>query len=391
MRREMADKRDYYDVLGVSKDASQDEIKKAYRKLSKKYHPDINDAEDANEKFKEATEAYETLSDEQKRSQYDQFGHAGAQGGFGGGGGYGGFNQQGGFSSSSFGGFEDIFGSFFGGGGAQRDPMAPVQGDDLQYTMDLSFEEAVFGKEETVHYKRDEECATCGGDGAKPGSQPQTCSQCNGTGTMTQAQQTAFGTFQTQTTCTRCGGRGVEILDKCDTCQGTGSTRETHSVKVKIPAGVEDGNRIRLQGQGNAGINGGPYGDLYVVFSVQPSDQFQREGSQIYYELPINFVQATLGDDIKVPTVHGKVSLKIPAGTQTGTTFRLKEKGAPKLRGKGNGDQMVTIKIVIPKQLTNDQADLLRQFADASDISVDEQADDSFFDKVKDVFRGDKQ
>ncbi len=381
----MADKRDYYDVLGVDKNASQDEIKKAYRKLSKKYHPDISDDPNADEKFKEVSEAYDTLKDESKRQQYDQFGHAGSQGGFGGGG-YGGFNQ-GGFSG---GGFEDIFDTFFGGGGRRPDPNAPVQGEDLQYTMDLEFEEAIFGKEETIHYKREETCQNCQGSGAKAGTQPTTCSKCHGSGKITQAQQTAFGTFQTQTTCDQCGGNGKEIKEKCQTCHGQGKTTETHSVKVKIPEGVEDGNQIRLQGQGNCGKNGGPYGDLYVVFRVKASDQFQRRGSEIYYELPINFVQATLGDDVKVPTVHGNVSLKIPAGTQTGTTFRLKNKGAPKLRGKGNGHQHVKVTVTIPKQLTNEQAGLLRQFAAASDIEVDEQADDSFFDKVKDVFRGDK-
>ena len=383
----MADKRDYYDVLGISRDSSPDEIKKAYRKLSKKYHPDISDAEDANEKFKEATEAYETLSNDQKRQQYDQFGHAGAQGGFGGGtGGYGG----GGFNSGGFGGGGGGFDTFFGGGAATRDPNAPVQGDDLQYTMDLEFEEAVFGKEETIHYKREEVCSTCTGSGAKPGTQPQTCSKCQGTGTMTVAQQTAFGTFQTQTTCDQCGGTGKEIKEKCSDCHGSGLRRETHSVKVTIPAGIEDGNQIRLQGQGNAGKNGGPYGDLYVVFNVKPSNKFVRRGSEIYYEMPINFVQATLGDDVQVPTVHGNVSLKIPAGTQTGTIFRLKGKGAPKLNGSGTGNQQVKVKVEIPKKLTKEQANILRQFADASDIQVDEQADDSFFGKVKDVFRGDK-
>ena len=386
----MADKKDYYDVLGVSRDASADEIKRAYRKLSKKYHPDINDAEDANEKFKEATEAYETLSNDQKRQQYDQFGHAGAQGGFGGGqgaGGYGGFNA-GGFGGG--GGFEDIFNTFFGGGSATRDPNAPVQGDDLQYTMDLEFKEAVFGKEETIHYKRDETCSTCTGSGAKPGTDPQTCSKCRGSGTMTSAQQTAFGTFQTQTTCDQCGGTGKEIKEKCQDCHGAGRRRETHSVKVTIPAGIEDGNQIRLQGQGNAGENDGPYGDLYVVFNVKPSSQFVRRGSEIYYEMPINFVQATLGDDVQIPTVHGNVSLKIPAGTQTGTTFRLKGKGAPRLNGSGTGNQQVKVKVEIPKKLTKEQAEILRQFADVSDIQVKEQADDSFFNKVKDVFRGDK-
>lgn len=384
----MADKRDYYDVLGVSKEASEAEIKKAYRKLSKKYHPDISEEVNAEEKFKEVTEAYETLSDSTKKSRYDQFGHAGTDPNFGGGG-FGGGGYSGGFGG---GGFEDIFDTFFGGGGGgrRRDPNAPTRGQDMQYTMDLEFEEAVFGKEETIKYKREETCGTCDGDGAKPGTKPTTCSNCHGSGVVTQAQQTPFGTFQTQATCSVCNGTGQEIKEKCPTCHGAGQTTETHSVTVKIPAGVEDGHQLRLEGQGNVGKNRGPYGDLYVVFRVKPSDQFMRDGSTIYYTLPINIIQATLGDEVDVPTVHGPVKMKIPAGTQPGTLFRLKGKGAPKLRRDEVGDQHVKVEVIIPKKLTNEQADILRDFAAKSDLSVKEQTDESFLNKAKDFFTGNK-
>lgn len=385
----MAEKRDYYDVLGLSRDASPEEIKKAYRTLSKKYHPDLNKADDAADKFKEITEAYETLSDEDKRASYDRYGHAGAGGGFGGSGfGGGGFNYQD-FSGDSFDGFEDIFSQFFGGGAQRHDPSAPRAGQDLEYSLDLSFEEAIFGGEKTIKYKRDENCHTCEGSGAKPGSQPITCSNCNGSGQVYQDRQTPLGTMRTQTVCQVCNGSGQEIKEKCPTCHGSGYERKTQTLKVNVIPGVETGHQMRLQGQGNAGTNGGPYGDLYVVFRVAESDTFDRRGSEIYYELPINFVQATLGDEIEVPTVHGKVKFKIPAGTQPETTFRLRGKGAPKLRGSGNGDQHIKVEVVIPKSLSDEQADILREFAEISDISVDEQADESFFDKVKGVFKND--
>lgn len=387
----MATKEDYYDILGVSKSASDDEIKKAYRKLSKKYHPDINKEPDAEDKFKQITEAYEVLSDSNKRAAYDQYGHASTDPNFGGGGGFGGFGQ-GGFAGggSGFGGFEDIFEQFFGGGGRSYNPNAPRQGDDLQYSMDLEFEEAIFGKETTIRYNRQDECQTCSGSGAKPGTSPVTCSKCSGTGSIQVERQTPLGRVMTRQTCDVCQGTGQEIKEKCDTCHGAGLVTDRHSVKVTVPAGVEDGNQMRLQGQGDAGKNGGPYGDLYIVFRVKPSDTFERRGSEIYYELPINFVQATLGDEIQVPTVHGKVKFKIPAGSQPDTTFRLKGKGAPRLRGSGFGDQHIRIKVIIPDSLSDEQADLLRQFAEASGVEVDEQGDDSFFGRVKDAFRGDK-
>ncbi len=387
MEGTMAKNKDYYDILGIDKDASQDEIKKAYRKLSKKYHPDINDADDAEDKFKEVSEAYEVLGDEQKRQNYDQFGSAEGPsfGGGGAGGGYGGFGGAGGF-----GGFEDIFSDLFGGGRQRRDPSAPTRGEDLQYTMTLDFEEAIFGKETTIKYDRSEHCSNCGGDGAKPGTSPVTCSNCQGSGVVYEQRQTPFGAMRTEAPCSVCHGTGQEIKEKCSICHGTGHTSEAHSVKVKVPAGVEQGDQIKLNGQGEAGKNKGPYGDLYVVFTVKPSDTFDRRGTEIYYELPINFVQASLGDEVEVPTVHGDVKFKIPAGTQPGTTFRLRGKGAPRLKTDEYGNQHIKIKVVIPENLTEEQAELLRSFAEESDIRINEQADDSFFDKVKGVFKGDK-
>ncbi|SIO12722.1 molecular chaperone DnaJ [Carnobacterium alterfunditum] len=377
-------KRDLYEVLGVSKGASDEEIKKAYRKLSKKFHPDINKEAGAEDKFKEVAEAYEVLSSADKRAAYDQYGHASTDPNFGaGGGGYGG----GGFGG---GGFEDIFESFFGGGGRSQNPNAPRQGEDLQYSVNLEFEEAIFGKETTISYNREEECKTCHGDGAKPGTHPVTCSKCHGTGSLNVERNTPLGRVMTRQTCDVCHGTGQEIKEPCPTCYGSGHTKDKHTVKVTVPAGVEDGNQMRLNGQGEAGKNGGPYGDLYVVFRVKASNQFERNGSEIYYELPINFVQASLGDEVEVPTVHGKVKLKIPAGTQTGTNFRLRGKGAPKLRGTGTGDQHVKIKLITPKNLSKEQMELLRQFAKASGMEVEEQ-DGSIFDKVKDAFKADKK
>lgn len=350
---------EYYDRLGVSKDASQDEIKRAYRKMSKKYHPDINKEPGAEEKYKEVQEAYETLSDDQKRAAYDQYGPDGANG-FGGQGGFGGFD-----GGAGFGGFEDIFSSFFGGG-ATRNPNAPRQGDDLQYRVNLSFEEAIFGAEKEVHYNREATCKTCSGSGAKPGTSPVTCGRCHGQGVINVDTQTPLGMMRRQVTCDVCHGTGQEIKEPCQTCHGTGHEKQSHKVSVKIPAGVETGQQIRLAGQGEAGFNGGPYGDLFVIINVNPSDKFTRDGSTIYYTLNISFVQAALGDTVEVPTVHGNVEMTIPAGTQTGKTFRLKGKGAPRLRGGSQGDQHVTVKIVTPTKLNDAQKEALLAFAKAS-------------------------
>ncbi|MGF1206172.1 molecular chaperone DnaJ [Streptococcus infantarius] len=374
---------EFYDRLGVSKDASQAEIKKAYRKLSKKYHPDINKEPGAEEKYKEIQEAYETLGDEQKRAAYDQYGPAGANGGFGGG--TGGF---GGFDGAGFGGFEDIFSSFFGGGGGMRNPNAPRQGDDLQYRVNLTFEEAVFGVEKEVVYNRESTCSTCHGSGAKPGTSPVTCSRCHGSGVINVDTQTPLGMMRRQVTCDVCHGKGKEIKEPCHTCHGTGHEKKTHKVSVKIPAGVETGQQIRLQGQGEAGFNGGPYGDLFVIINVLPSNKFERNGSTIYYTMNISFVQAALGDTVEVPTVHGDVEMTIPAGTQTGKTFRLRGKGAPKLHGGGQGDQHVTVNIVTPTKLNDAQVKALKQFAQAGGDKVGNPKKKGFFDKVKDAFDG---
>ena len=389
----MVAKRDLYEVLGVSKDASDADIKRAYRKLSKQYHPDINKEAGAEEKFKEIAEAYEILSDSQKRAAYDQYGHASydpnsgfSGGGFGGFEGFGGFGGQG-FSGSYTGGFEDIFDTFFGGGGGRRGNRAnmPRQGADLQYVMDLTFEEAIFGKEEVIHYHRNAECETCHGSGAKPGTDPVTCSKCHGAGVINVERATPFGRMMSQTTCDVCGGTGQEIKEKCETCHGHKHVEETHKVKVKVPAGVENGNQMPLRGQGEAGENGGPYGDLYVIFRVGKSDTFEREGADIFYELPINFAQAALGDEVDVPTVHGKVKLKVPAGTQSGTVLRLRGKGAPRLRGGGMGDQHVTVRVVTPKHLTDKQREAMQIFGKEAGTHVESEG--NFFDKVKDAFK----
>nr|WP_263325674.1 molecular chaperone DnaJ [Neobacillus sp. Marseille-Q6967] len=373
-------KRDYYEVLGVSKGASKDEIKKAYRKLSKKYHPDINKEPDAAEKFKEIAEAYEVLSDDQKKAHYDQFGHTDPNQGFGGGADFGG----------GFGGFEDIFNTFFGGGGGtrRRDPNAPRQGADLQYTMTISFEEAAFGKETDIEIPREETCETCNGSGAKPGTKPETCKHCNGSGQLNVEQNTPFGRIVNRRTCNHCNGTGKEIKHKCSTCGGAGKVRKRKKIHVKIPAGIDDGQQLRIAGQGEGGINGGPSGDLYIVFHVREHEFFERDGDDVYCEMPITFVQASLGDDIEVPTLHGKVKVKVPAGTQTGTKFRLKGKGIPNVRGYGVGDQHIIVRIITPTKLTDKQKQLLREFADISGNAPIGEHEEGFFSKVKRAFKG---
>lgn len=370
-------KRDYYEVLGLAKGASKDEIKKAYRKLSKQYHPDINKEAGADEKFKEIAEAYEVLSDEQKRARYDQFGHEDPQAGFGGGG----------FSGGGFGGFEDIFSSFFGGGGRRQDPNAPRKGDDLQFRMTVDFMEAVFGKETEVEIPTEETCETCHGSGAKPGTTPQTCSHCNGAGEINQAVDTPFGRMMNRRTCPSCRGAGKIIVEKCTTCRGAGKVQKRKKIKVNIPAGVDDGQQLRVSGQGEPGINGGPAGDLYIVFSVRNHDQFERDGDDIYYELKLTFPQAALGDEIEVPTVHGKVKLKIPAGTQSGAQFRIKDKGVKNVHGYGTGHQYVIVKVVTPTKLTEKQKQLLREFAEISG-DIPEEHGSSLLDKLKRKIKG---
>jgi molecular chaperone DnaJ len=375
----VASKRDYYEVLGVGKDASADEIKKSYRKLAREFHPDVNKAADAETKFKEVKEAYDILSDDGKRSTYDRFGHVDPNQGMGGGGG-GDFG----------GGFGDIFDMFFGGGGGRRDPNAPQRGNDLQYTMTVEFKEAVFGKETEITIPRTETCDTCHGDGAKPGTKPETCSVCKGSGQQEVVQNTPFGRMVNRRACTNCSGTGRVIKDKCTTCHGAGKVKRQRKINIRIPAGVDDGAQIRMSGEGEGGLRGGPAGDLYIVIRVKPHEFFEREGDDIYCEVPLTFVQAALGDEIEIPTLTEKIKLKVPAGTQTGTYFRLKGKGVPKLRGYGQGDQHVKVTIVTPTSLTDDQKELLRQFGGLSGdaVSNDQEHHESIFEKMKKAFRG---
>jgi len=374
----VADKRDYYEVLGVGKDASSDDVKKAYRKLARQYHPDVNKEADAETKFKEVKEAYDVLSDDGKRSTYDQYGHIDPNQGMGGAGG------------ADFGGFGDIFDMFFGGGGGrQRDPNAPQRGNDLQYTMNIEFKEAVFGKETEITIPRTESCDTCHGSGAKPGTQPKTCTTCHGSGQQEVVQNTPFGRIANRRVCSTCRGSGKIIVDKCNTCHGEGRVKKQRRIKVNIPAGVDDGAQIRISGEGEGGTRGGQPGDLYIVLRVKSHEFFDREGDDIYCEVPLNFVQAALGDEIEIPTLNEKVKLKIPAGTQTGTYFRLKGKGVPKLRGIGSGDQHVKVTIVTPTKLSDEQKDLLRQFGGLSPQLSSTEHHESIFEKMKKAFRGD--
>lgn len=381
-------KRDYYEVLGVSKTATQDELKKAYRKLARKYHPDLNkDNEEAAEKFKECNEAYSVLSDDQKRAQYDQFGHAAFEnGGMGGGGGFGGAGGFGGFGGS---GMEDIFDMFFGGQGGRggsRAKSGPQRGADLRFDLEISFEEAAFGLEKEINLYRDETCDHCHGEGAEPGSKVETCPECNGSGYVRFTQNTMFGQMVNERPCSRCKGEGKIISEPCKECRGKGTVKRNKKLKVKIPAGVDNGSRLRVSGEGEAGAKGGPSGDLYVYLYVKPHKFFERDGTTVLCEVPINIVQATLGADIKVPTLDGQVTMKVPEGTQPGKVLRLKGKGIPSLRGGNRGDQLVRIKVVVPTKLSDKQKDALRKFADISKDNINPE-EKSFMDKVKDFFK----
>jgi molecular chaperone DnaJ len=372
-------KRDYYEVLGVGKNASADEIKKAYRSLARKYHPDVNKASDAEGMFKEAKEAYDVLSDDQKRSTYDRFGHVDPNQGMGGAN----------FGGGDMGGFGDLFDMFFGGGGGQRrNPNAPQRGNDLQYTMTIEFKEAVFGKEMDIHIPRTEACDKCHGSGAKPGTKPETCSVCKGSGQQEVVQNTAFGRIVNRRVCSACNGQGKIIRDKCGNCHGSGQVKKQRTIHVKIPAGVDEGAQLRISGEGEAGLRGGPSGDLYVVIRVKPHDFFEREGEDIYCEIPLTFAQAALGDEIEIPTLTEKVKLKIPAGTQTDTYFRLKGKGVPRLRGYGQGDQHVKAVVVTPTNLNEEQKDMLREFSrtDAENANGQHQ---TLFERMKKAILGD--
>lgn len=372
-------KRDYYDVLGVSKDATADEMKKAYRSLARKYHPDANpDNKEAEEKFKEIAEAYEVLSDPNKKANYDNFGHAGANGQ-----GFDGFSGFGGFEGTDFGGLGDIFDMFFGGGGRRR--QGPEKGNDLRVDLEVTFEEAAFGLEKDIKVPRTEDCGTCGGSGAAPGTKPQTCSACSGAGQVQFAQNTPFGRIVQTKACDQCRGKG-KIVDKpCATCHGSGKVRKTKKINVKIPAGVDNGTRVRMAGEGESGTMGGPRGDLYVYIHVKPHKIFRREGNDVVMEIPLSFSQAALGDEIDIDTLDGKAKLKIPEGTQSGTVFRLRGKGIVDLHGYGRGDQMVHVKVLTPTKLTEKQKALLKEFANLNNENISEK-DKGILGRVKDAF-----
>ena len=384
-------KKDYYDLLGVQKTASESEIKKAYRKLAMKYHPDKfsnaseKEKKEAEEKFKEVNEAYQILSDPDKRAKYDQFGHAAFEQGGAGAGGFGGF---GGFEG--FGNAEDIFSSFFGGGspfgGGSSRRRGPEPGADLRVDITLTLEEVAKGTEKEVSYRRDGECSVCHGTGAQPNTDLKTCDKCNGTGRIKVSQRTVFGDFQSIEECDKCHGKGKIPEKKCKHCHGTGIERETVKKKVKIPVGIEDGQRLRLSGMGDASSEGGPNGDLYIFIHVKEHDFFVRHGSDIICEIPITFAKATLGGEVDIPTLDGKKSIKIPKGTQNGKIFRLKGEGINNPRSFRVGDQLVKIVIEVPVNLTEEQEDLLREF-DKSLKDKNNKMNKSFLDKVKDFFK----
>ena len=360
----MAEKRDYYEVLGIQKGASEDEIKKAYKKLARKYHPDMNPGDkEAEEKFKEVNEANEVLSDPEQKARYDQFGFAGVDPNYGAGaGGAGGFG--GGFD---FGDLGDIFGSFFGGGfggGQRRNPNAPQRGESIRASVSVSFTDAAFGCEKSVTLERSEMCGTCKGNGCAPGTTPEVCPDCHGTGTVQVRRQTPMGVFASNGPCRKCGGTGRLIHQPCPDCRGGGTVRKRKTIQVTIPAGIDHGQTISLRGQGNAGKNGGPAGDLLITVMVQPHDLFRRDGVDVFCEAPITFTQAVLGAELEIPTIDGKVKYSIPEGTQTGTVFRLKGKGIPVLNGRGRGDQYVTVTIETPRNLNKEQKEALRKFSE---------------------------
>ena len=375
----MAEKRDYYEVLGVSKDASEADLKKAYRKAAVKYHPDRNPGnKEAEEKFKEINEAYQVLSDPDKKAKYDRFGHAGVDPSYGGG--AEGFNGAG----FDFGDLGDIFGDIFGGGfgGGARRRNGPKRGRDVQQIVDVSFEEAAFGCKKKLNVTMAEKCTTCNGTGAKPGTNPERCSFCNGTGQTVQQQRTMFGYSNVVSTCQHCRGTGQIIKNPCTDCRGTGKIRKSKTIEVNIPKGIDHGQTIQITGGGEPGEKGGPNGDLLITVRVQRHPVLTREGSDVFIDVPITFVQAALGATLKVPTIDGIVNFDIPEGTQTGSQFRMRGKGIPFMRGNGRGDQYVTVNVEVPKNLTHKQKEILREFEDEKNYKQKK----SFMDKVKELF-----
>ncbi len=387
----MADKRDYYEVLGVSKTASEDEIKKAYRKLAKKYHPDMNPGDkNAEEKFKEASEAYAVLSDADKRRQYDQFGHAAFEQGGGGAGGFGGFDFNSGDMGDIFG---DIFGDLFGGGrSSQTRRNGPAKGANVRINMRISFMEAVFGTEKNIEIGYKEECADCHGSGAKAGTSRQTCSRCGGSGQIVTTQQSLLGVIRNVQTCPVCGGEGTVVKEKCPTCGGSGYKKIRKPLKVSIPAGVDNGITVRVGGFGEPGRNGGPRGDLLVVLQVESHPVFQRDDYNIYSTVPISFAQAALGGDITIQTLDGDITQPIKAGTQTDTRIRLRGRGVPSRRNKNiRGDHYVTLVVQVPQKLDEEQKDLLRRFDESltgkkSEAASDKKKKKGFMNKIKETF-----
>ncbi len=380
----MPDKRDYYEVLGIQKGASDDEIKKAYRKMAKKYHPDLNPGDkEAEAKFKEVNEAYEVLSDAEKKARYDQYGHAGVDPNFSasGGGGFGGF--------SGFGDFDlgDIFGSFFGGGaGGAAQRNAPRRGETLEVLLNLSFEEAAFGCSKDIDVARVEVCPDCSSSGAEKGTHPEPCSVCHGTGQVRRTQRTPLGMFTSTIACDACRGRGKIVRSPCATCKGSGYVRRSRRITVKVPAGINDGQTISLRGEGSHGINGGPAGDLHVIVRLRPHPIFERDGFDVICDVPITFVQAALGAEIDVPTLDGKVKYTIPAGTQFGDSFRLNNKGIQRLTGRGRGDEIFRVIIETPTSLNEAQKKILREFDSGTDDHNYSQKR-NFFDKMRNLFK----
>ena len=369
-------KRDYYEVLGVSKGASDDELKKAYRKLAKQHHPDLNPGDKAAEaKFKEINEAYEVLSDKDKRARYDQFGHAGVDPNFGAGGPGGGFGGFGGFTDMGDIDLGDLFGSFFGGGfggGGSARRNGPQKGETIRAGVTITFEEAAFGCDKEVTVSRTEQCDECKGTGCAPGTTAEVCPDCHGSGTVRIQRGGGGFSFSTTAQCPKCHGSGKLIHQPCKSCGGAGSVRRQKKLSVTIPAGIDNGQAVSLRGQGGAGKNGGPAGDLLIGVTVQPHPIFRREGTSVYMEQPVSFVQAALGADLQIPTIDGPVKYAMPEGTQTGTTFRLRGKGIPGLNGRGRGDQYVTVKVQVPTELNKAQKEALRAFGEAMGQPVPE-------------------
>lgn len=384
----MAEKRDYYEVLGVDKNADDATLKKAYRQMAKKYHPDLNPGDkEAEAKFKEVNEAYEVLSDSEKRARYDQFGHAGVDPNFGAGGGAGGGNPfGGGFSFEGDLGdiFDNIFGGF-GGGSRRSNPNAPQRGADVAARVALSFEEAAKGCQKSVKITHYETCPECNGSGAKKGTSATTCGDCHGSGYITQIQRTPFGQMQSQRPCPKCGGKGKVIPTPCPKCGGKGRIRVTKEQQINIPAGIDDGQILSVRGLGDCGINGGSNGDLKIEVAVRPHPIFERDGYNVYCDIPITFAQAALGAEISVPTLDGKVKFKIHEGTQPNDEFKLAGKGIQRLGGSGRGDQYVKVVLEVPRNLNNEQKELIQKF-DNSTAEKNYKKRKTFFDKIKDVF-----